>query len=62
MHVGISKQSPNIAGGVHPGKNDLDEGGGAGLRHARDETEDAPPLKHVMATHLEEEIEQRTQK
>ena len=35
--VRIDKQSPNIAGGVDVGKDDLDDG--AGLRHARDETQ-----------------------
>ena len=35
--VRIDKQSSNIAGGVDVGKDDLDDG--AGLRHARDETQ-----------------------
>merc|ERR1712139_574505 len=43
--VRINKQSPDIAGGVHVGKDDMDLG-------ASDETEDAMPLTHSMATSL----------
>merc|ERR1711912_146928 len=43
--VRINKQSPDIAGGVHVGKEDLDVG-------ASDETEDCMPLTHSMATRL----------
>merc|ERR1712226_1523285 len=53
--VRINKQSPDIAGGVHVGKDDLD--GGAGdqgimFGYASDETEDCMPLTHSMATRL----------
>merc|ERR1712070_1242657 len=53
--VRINKQSPDIAGGVHVGKEDLDVGAGdQGIMfgYASDETEDAMPLTHSMATHL----------
>merc|ERR1712113_172152 len=53
--VRINKQSPDIAGGVHVGKEDLD--GGAGdqgimFGYASDETEDCMPLTHSVATKL----------
>jgi S-adenosylmethionine synthetase len=53
--VRINKQSPDIAGGVHVGKEDLD--GGAGdqgimFGYATDETEDCMPLTHSVATKL----------
>merc|ERR1712083_943996 len=53
--VRINKQSPDIAGGVHVGKEDLDVGAGdQGIMfgYASDETEDCMPLTHGMATRL----------
>merc|ERR1712190_297387 len=53
--VRINKQSPDIAGGVHVGKDDLDVGAGdQGIMfgYATDETEDCMPLTHAMATRL----------
>merc|ERR1711881_636523 len=53
--VRINKQSPDIAGGVHVGKGDLDVGAGdQGIMfgYASDETEDCMPLTHSMATRL----------
>merc|ERR1712161_66219 len=53
--VRINKQSPDIAGGVHVGKEDLDVGAGdQGIMfgYASDETEDFMPLTHSMATRL----------
>merc|ERR1712134_205037 len=53
--VRINKQSPDIAGGVHVGKDDLDCGAGdQGIMfgYASDETEDCMPLTHSMATRL----------
>merc|ERR1712139_193709 len=53
--VRINKQSPDIAGGVHVGKDDLDVGAGdQGIMfgYASDETEDGMPLTHSMATRL----------
>merc|ERR1711971_1297281 len=53
--VRINKQSPDIAGGVHVGKDDLDVGAGdQGIMfgYASDETEACMPLTHSMATHL----------
>merc|ERR1712070_308199 len=53
--VRINKQSPDIAGGVHVGKEDLDIGAGdQGIMfgYASDETEDGMPLTHSMATRL----------
>merc|ERR1712037_893193 len=53
--VRINKQSPDIAGGVHVGKEDLDVGAGdQGIMfgHGSDETEDCMPLTHSMATRL----------
>merc|ERR1712007_81783 len=51
----INKQSPDIAGGVHVGKDDLDLGAGdQGIMfgYATDETEDCMPLTHSVATKL----------
>ncbi|KAH8098085.1 hypothetical protein JL720_1009 [Aureococcus anophagefferens] len=53
--VRINKQSPDIAGGVHVGKSDLDVGAGdQGIMfgYASDETENCMPLTHLMATRL----------
>jgi S-adenosylmethionine synthetase len=53
--VRINKQSPDIAGGVHVGKSDLDVGAGdQGIMfgYASDETENCMPLTHMMATQL----------
>merc|ERR1712113_1258669 len=53
--VRINKQSPDIAGGVHVGKDDLDVGAGdQGIMfgYASDETEDCMPLTHSIATKL----------
>merc|ERR1719498_2242442 len=55
VKVCINKQSPDIAGGVHVGKDDMDLGAGDhGIMfgYASDETEDAMPLTHSMATSL----------
>merc|ERR1711959_320497 len=51
----INKQSPDIAGGVHVGKDDMDVGAGdQGIMfgYASDETADCMPLTHSMATRL----------
>jgi len=53
--VRINKQSPDIAGGVHVGKDDMDVGAGdQGIMfgYASDETEDCMPLTHAVATRL----------
>merc|ERR1712091_557706 len=53
--VRINKQSPDIAGGVHVGKDDMDVGeGDQGIMfgYASDETADCMPLTHSMATRL----------
>jgi len=53
--VRINKQSPDIAGGVHVGKEEMDVGAGdQGIMfgYATDETEDCMPLTHSMATRL----------
>merc|ERR1712166_1689006 len=53
--VRINKQSPDIAGGVHVGKDDMDCGAGdQGIMfgYATDETEDCMPLTHSIATRL----------
>merc|ERR1712031_107830 len=53
--VRINKQSPDIAGGVHIGRDEMDTGAGdQGIMfgYASDETEDCMPLTHSMATHL----------
>merc|ERR1711874_687877 len=53
--VRINKQSPDIAGGVHVGKEEMDVGAGdQGIMfgYATDETKDNMPLTHSMATRL----------
>merc|ERR1712093_840161 len=53
--VRINKQSPDIAGGVHIGKDDMDVGAGdQGIMfgYATDETKDCMPLTHLVATRL----------
>ena len=55
----INKHSPDVASGVHVGKDDLDDGAGdqsSVFRHARDETEDAAPLTHLTATRLRKKL------
>merc|ERR1712003_441233 len=57
--VRINKQSPDIAGGVHVGKEDLDVGAGdQGIMfgYATDETADCMPLTHSVATRLGEKL------
>merc|ERR1712224_813793 len=52
--VRINKQSPDIAGGVHVGKDEMDVGADQGIMfgYASDGTEDCMPLTHSMATRL----------
>jgi S-adenosylmethionine synthetase len=53
--VRINKQSPDIAGGVHVGRDEMDVGAGdQGIMfgYATDETENCMPLTHSVATRL----------
>ena len=55
----INKQSFDIAGGVHIGKDDLNDGAddqGIMFGNARDETENATPLTHLITTRLEKKL------
>jgi len=55
VEVCINKQSPDIAGGVHVGKEEMDVGAGdQGIMfgYASDETEVCMPLTHLLATRL----------
>jgi len=55
VQVRINAQSPDIAGGVHVGKSDLDVGAGdQGIMfgYASDETANCMPLTHMIATRL----------
>merc|ERR1712232_772054 len=57
--VRINKQSPDIAGGVHVGKDDLDVGAGdQGIMfgYASDETESCMPLTHLLANWLGKQL------
>ena len=54
--VRINKQSPDIAGGVNVGNDDLDVGAGdqdITFGYSSDEAEDVMPLRHSMSARLE---------
>merc|ERR1711957_644178 len=57
--VRINKQSPDIAGGVHIGKDDMDVGAGdQGIMfgYASDETACCMPLTHLLANKLGKQL------
>merc|ERR1712238_388341 len=57
--VRINKQSPDIAGGVHVGKDDMDVGAGdQGIMfgYASDETDCFMPLTHLLANKLGKQL------
>lgn len=57
--VRINKQSPDIAGGVHVGKDDMDVGAGdQGIMfgYASDETNCCMPLTHLLANKLGKQL------
>ena len=57
--VRINKQSPDIAGGVHVGKDDMDVGAGdQGIMfgYASDETDCCMPLTHLLANKLGKQL------
>merc|ERR1711966_448502 len=57
--VRINKQSPDIAGGVHIGKDDMDVGAGdQGIMfgYASDETASCMPLTHLLANKLGKQL------